>query len=161
MKFHHLIEINDPLNPLIDELSREQLWRGLVLRAEDPVPFVVGLDACRITARASAQIERELRFGELVILDTVRFEHGRRVSYHTAAQAGTPAASLAMTIEEPAAGALFVRFEYDSGDTGASDQMQDFYDEFRRDAYRQADIDTIKRIRQLADEGLLDAGSRQ
>ena len=34
MKFEHLIEINDPLNPLIDTLSLEQVWRGLVLRAE-------------------------------------------------------------------------------------------------------------------------------
>lgn len=28
MKFEHLIEINDPLNPLIDTLSLEQVWRG-------------------------------------------------------------------------------------------------------------------------------------
>ena len=33
MQFSHLIQINDPFNPLIDPLSREQLWRGLVLRA--------------------------------------------------------------------------------------------------------------------------------
>jgi len=32
MKFEHLIEINDPLNPLADTMTREQLWRGLVLR---------------------------------------------------------------------------------------------------------------------------------
>jgi len=33
MKFEHLIEINDPLNPLIDALTLEHRWRGLVLRA--------------------------------------------------------------------------------------------------------------------------------
>ena len=33
MKFEHLIEINDPLNPLIDALTVEQLWAGLVLSA--------------------------------------------------------------------------------------------------------------------------------
>ena len=32
MRFEHLIQINDPLMPLLDTLSREQLWRGLVLR---------------------------------------------------------------------------------------------------------------------------------
>ena len=30
MRFEHLIQINDPLMPLLDTLTREQLWRGLV-----------------------------------------------------------------------------------------------------------------------------------
>ena len=51
MKFSHLIQINDPLNPLIDPLSREQLWRGLVLRAENPLLFVMGLDRFEIVER--------------------------------------------------------------------------------------------------------------
>ena len=48
MKFEHLIEINDPLNPLMDTLTREQLWRGLVLHAESPKLFVPHLDECTI-----------------------------------------------------------------------------------------------------------------
>ena len=40
MKFSHLVQINDSLNPLIDSLPREQLWRGLVMRAENPLLFV-------------------------------------------------------------------------------------------------------------------------
>ena len=155
MKFNHLIEINDPLNPLIDPLTREQLWRGLVLRAEDPVPFLVGLDGCRIVERSDDGLRRELQFGALRVLDRVRFEPMRRVHYETDAQDTMPAATLVMTIEEPGPGLLFVRFEYDSGEDGAGDRVQEFYDQFRRNAYQQADIDTIKRIRQLADEGLL------
>ena len=49
MKFNHLIQINDPLNPLIDSLTREQLWRGLVLRAESPRLFMPHLDDCRLS----------------------------------------------------------------------------------------------------------------
>ena len=33
MNYEHLVQINDPLNPLLDTLTREQLWAGLVLRA--------------------------------------------------------------------------------------------------------------------------------
>ena len=51
MKFEHLVQINDPLMPLLDPLTRSQVWRGLVRRAEDPVPFILGLDDCRILAR--------------------------------------------------------------------------------------------------------------
>ena len=54
MKFEHLIEINDPLNPLIDTLSLEQVWRGLVLRAESPRLFVPHLDECQISERSDA-----------------------------------------------------------------------------------------------------------
>ena len=39
MKFDHLIQINDPQNPLIPPLSRHQVWLGLLHRVEDPLPF--------------------------------------------------------------------------------------------------------------------------
>ena len=32
MNFEHLIQINDPENPLIDPLHRDQLWLGLLYR---------------------------------------------------------------------------------------------------------------------------------
>ena len=71
MKFEHLIEINDPLNPLIDSLTREQLWRGLVLHAESPKLFVPHLDECDISERSDSGFSRRLRYGELVIEDKV------------------------------------------------------------------------------------------
>ncbi|NCW78771.1 MAG: DUF1857 family protein, partial [Oxalobacteraceae bacterium] len=73
MKFTHLIEINSPDNPLIVPLSREQLWRGLVLRAERPTLFVMGLDACEITQRSEHMLSRTLQFGQLTVRDEVRF----------------------------------------------------------------------------------------
>ena len=51
LNFEHLIQINDPLNPLVDSLTPEQLWEGLVLRAEQPQLFVLGLDTCDILSR--------------------------------------------------------------------------------------------------------------
>lgn len=42
MNFEHLIQINDPSNPLVESLTREQLWEDLVLRAEQPQLFVLG-----------------------------------------------------------------------------------------------------------------------
>lgn len=52
MKFVHLIEINAADNPLIAPLTRAQVWRGLVMRAERPTLFVLALDACEITGRS-------------------------------------------------------------------------------------------------------------
>src|SRR4051812_26486251 len=115
MKFEHLIEINDPLNPLIDTLTRAQLWRGLVLRAEAPMQFVPHLDACMLGERSDECLQRTLRYGELVIEDTVWFTPQQQLRYEVAAQGEISASSLVVTIEEPSADTLFVRFAYDDG----------------------------------------------
>jgi hypothetical protein len=70
------------------------------------------------------------------------------------AQKDIPASSLTMSIEEPQSGIFFVRFEYDDG-TGESEE--EFYNDFRRSAYKEADIDTIRIIRRLAEEGRFDS----
>jgi len=73
MKFNHLIVINDPLNPLIEPLTRNRLWQGLVLRAEQPMRFVPHLDQCDLLQRTGDVLQRELRYGTLVIRDEVTF----------------------------------------------------------------------------------------
>ncbi|MDB5823761.1 MAG: hypothetical protein JWR21_2465 [Herminiimonas sp.] len=156
MNFAHLVEINDPLNPLIDTLSREQLWRGLVLRVERPKMFVPWLDHCEIVLRSDASIERELRYGDLVIRDQVSFLPQLQVHVHVPKQNDIPASDLNMTIEEPQPGLLFIRFEYEDNSPARSTDDA-FYNEFRRSAYQESDIDTVRVIRELAANGVLDA----
>ena len=67
MRFEHLVQINDPLNPLIDPLTRDQLWRGLMRYIETPVAFVEGLDSGRVTSRDGNVLHRELHFGRRVV----------------------------------------------------------------------------------------------
>ncbi len=157
MKFTHLIEINIPGNPLLVPLTREQLWRGLVLRAERPTLFLLGLDACDITARTHDSLSRTLRFGQLVVHDHVRFHSLENVHYHVPQQDGIPMSDLTMTIEEPQPGALFVRFEYDDHNPAQETKEESFYNDFKREAYKEADIDTIRMIRQLAQDGQLNS----
>jgi len=157
MKFTHLIEINTPGNPLIALLSRAQLWRGLVLRAERPTLFLIGLDSCEITARSANGLSRRLNFGKLQVVDEVRFQALEKVHYHVPQQNDIPTSDLIMTIEEPQPGALFVRFAYDDHRESPESDEESFYNDFRREAYKESDIDTIRTIRQLADEGQLDS----
>ena len=157
MKFTHLVEINMPDNPLVMIITREQLWRGLVLRAEQPTLFVMGLDACEITSRTDDALSRTLRFGALLVCDEVTFTPHQLVHYHVPQQASIPASDLTMTIEEPQPGALFVRFEYDDHNDALETDEESFYNGFRRDAYKEADIDTVRVIRELAQQGGLDA----
>ena len=157
MKFTHLIEINDPLNPLIDPLTSEQLWRGLVMRAEQPMLFVEHLDDCQLLEKSMESVTRELRYGKVVIRDIVSYLPQLQVRYQVPPQRDLVGSSLTMTIEQPQPEALFVRFSYaDEGAAEASaDSDEEMYDEFRRSAYLQSDIDTIRVIRELAEAGKL------
>jgi hypothetical protein len=157
MKFEHLIEINDPLNPLVDTLTREQLWRGLVLRAEAPKLFIPHLDECDISERESGSFKRRLRYGDLVVEDTVLLTPLQEVRYEVPAQGEISASTLVMTIEAPTNAMLYVRFSYDDGKGEAEDEASKMYDEFKKSAYQEADIDTVRIVRQMAEQGNLDA----
>lgn len=157
MKFNHIVEINDPLNPLIEPLTCEQLWRGLVLRAEDPKMFVPYLDDCRLFDRTADALSRELRYGELVILDRVTYFPQEQIHFQVPQQEEIPASSLTMSIEEPQSEIFIIRFAYDDGMSEAESPVDAFYNEFRHSAYRESDIDTVRIIRQLAEEGRLGA----
>jgi len=157
MIFHHLIEINDPLNPLIEPLTRRQLWHGLKLRAESPMLFVPHLDSCSLSERAGDSVCRTLTYGELVIRDSVHYFPQEKVIYRVPAQGEIPASSLQMTIEERQPEVFLVRFDYDDGNGEAESTVDAFYNNFRRSAYTEADIDTIRIIRAMAAEGRLEA----
>ena len=156
MKFEHLIEINDPLNPLIDSLTREQLWRGLVLRAESTQ--AVHAPPGRMhhqRTREPAASAAACRFGELVIDDRVILTPLQEVRYEVPAQGEIAASRLTMTIEAPGEGVLCVRFRYDDGhDVRHRRTANAMYEEFKKSAYQEADIDTIKhRARSWRREG--------
>ena len=150
MKFSHIVQINDPLNPLIDPLTREQLWRGLVLRAENPLLFVLALDRYEIVERGENTLTRVLHFGALRLRDRVEFVPMQQVRYAIEAVGDSPAATLTMTIEEPGAQQLLVRFDYETLQQDASAPLEAFYGDFAKQAYVEADIDTVSIIRRLA-----------
>lgn len=153
LRFEHLVQVNDRDDPRVAPMRRQQLWRGLVMRAEFPASFVPWLDECRIE-RDGDDLLRTLRFGQHTVRDRVRFEGENAVDY-TILDAGEGASfHLSMRIEQPTLDGLFVRFTYESWSPDHQDG--DPHVGAIREAYRLADIDTIFRIRQLAASGLLD-----
>jgi hypothetical protein len=156
--FEHLVQINDPLMPLLDALTRDQLWQGLVLRAEQPTRFVLGLAGSQLLGREDrpgrTTLRRALDFGSFEVTDRVELAPQQRTQTHTAAGPTWPASRLTITIEEPAPGQLFLRFLYEfDSDSVADDDPQ--ADALRRQAYLSADLDTVARIRELAANGEL------
>ncbi|HEY2344281.1 MAG TPA: AtaL-like protein [Xanthomonadaceae bacterium] len=153
LHFEHLVQINDPDDPRVAPMRREQLWRGLVMRAQFPASFVPWLDDCSIE-QDGADLLRTLRFGSQVVHDRVHFDGEDAVDYTVTDDDDGSSFRMSMRIEQPTLDALFVRFTYESW--SPDHHAGDPHIGAVREAYRLADIDTVFRIRQLADSGLLD-----
>jgi hypothetical protein len=125
--------------------------------AESPKLFVPHLTSAPSASAAKTSFRRNRRFGALSIDDRVTLTPMKQVRYDVHAQGDISASSLTVTIEMPEQHLLFVRFRYDDGHDAATDAANAMYDEFKKSAYQEADIDTIGILRALAAEGRLDA----
>ena len=153
MRFEHLIEINDPRNPMVPLLTREQLWQGLMFRAEDATHFLPGLEACIILERSNSRLHRRLDFGRAAIEDTVTWSHHEWMCFTVARSPTHAGGTLTIRIEEPEHGHLFLRFAYATtlGETPGDEDAA--YAGFVESAYRESDIETVRVIRALLARG--------
>lgn len=149
MKFEHLVQINDLHNPLVKNLSREQLWKGLVLRVESPTRFMPHLDKAELAEKTPGSVKRVLHYGKLQVADTVTYLPQQYIHIDVPEQGEITRSHMRMMIEEPGDGALFVRFIYEVADVQTEDGMQQMYEDYRRSAYVNADIEAIGIIREL------------
>lgn len=148
MKFEHLVIVNEPSNPLIQDLSREDLWFGLLCRVEEPCLFLPGLNRCTILSREDTALARELHFGQVVVRDRVRLVPMSSVTFESDRTEAHAGGSLTISIEEPEPDALMLRFVYRTTlpDGEGADGR---YAGFVRSAYHESDLDTVRVIRQL------------
>ncbi len=155
MKFTHVIEITNPLIPLPHPLSRAQLWRGLILRAENPKLFVPWLDTFTILERTEQTLSRELQYGQLRVRDEVRLLAPSQLWFHVPAQGDLPLSQLVISIEEPGPDVVVVRFEYASEAPVHNTPEEEVFEKYRRAAYVDTDVESIRLIRQMAANGRL------
>jgi len=155
MNFEHLIQINDPENPLIAPLNRAQIWEGLVHRIENPMPFLPGLESCTILERQANELLRELNFGPAVIQDRVTLAEAQWVRFDIQPSPTHPGGSLTITIEEPQPAFLFLRFAYRTTLASDPNSEERAYIEYIKSAYHQSDVDCVRLIRTLAAGGSL------
>jgi len=145
--------------PLLDTLTRNQLWQGLIVRAEDPIQFVLGLEGATIHSREVSgdvhELTRTLDFGSFRVEDRVRLVRDRSSEVRTEAGPTWPASRLTITIEEPEPELLFLRFVYEFDEAAGSDERDPLIVGLREQAYESADLDTVIRIRALAEQGVL------
>lgn len=154
MRFEHLIQITDPDDNLVPPMSRDELWRGLMLRVEQPQRFDLGPDRCEVEIGADQdRRRRELHFGALRFRDTVCLEPGRRVRFKPEPHDDQPPVGLAIAIEEPVDGTLLLRFVYSS--EGQPPPGEAGLWRLREQAWLEHDRDMVRTLREWQAAGEL------
>jgi hypothetical protein len=144
MRFEHLLQVNDPGNARIPPMSRAELWRGLLVRVESPQRFELGPDRCEArTGDTEQERVRSIHFGSLRFEDHVRLEPEHRIVFVPLPHEGAAPVHLSITIEEPAPGALFLRFVY-SADADEDKALQGL----REQAWLELDRDMLRTLRE-------------
>lgn len=151
MQFEHLVEINNPDAAGIEILTPAQLWRGLLLRMEYPQQFQPGVQDCSVTRLDTDEWLRVIDYGRAQIRDRVRLIPEQAVEVEVLGSVGLKA-RLRIQIEQPQ-DRLWLRFAYTVESPEHQEGTQ--YADYIRAAYRQADEETVFRIRQLAATGVL------
>ncbi|MDD2885764.1 MAG: SRPBCC family protein [Dechloromonas sp.] len=155
MNFEHLIAINDPNNPLVLPLSRQQIWQGLLHRVDNPRPFLPGLESCTLLERSATMLKRRLVFGPAVIEDHVTLVDQHAVCFAIQPSEQHAGGSLTITIEEPASQHFFLRFAYVTTLGVQANSEDAAYIDYVKSAYQQSDLDCVRLIRTLAADGEL------
>jgi hypothetical protein len=141
------------------QLTREDIWKGLVAKAENALPFVPAMTYCEVTARTADTIEREIefrgeRFGERITFDPMNEVEFVRTS-------GSVLGTIRNRIEEDDDGDLALRFSFDlelSGVAPGSQEEKDYETTMKGDYLKAVDA-TLGAIRRWVREGTPAAGA--
>lgn len=108
-----------PVNENGETLSRDQLWLGLVLKAENPVPFLAAMSACEIVDRGENWLLRNITLRGEEMQERVTFEPEERVLF--VRTKGSALGSILNEIVETDAGDLALRFTFNLTVDGLED----------------------------------------
>ena len=152
LEFEHIIQVNDLSNDAIAVRSRAQLWRGLILRAQQPDKFNQSL-SYSYKPLSENEFLRTTSAGESSFYERVVLTP--QVKIHTGTGDSEQISSESTAeIEEPEPNSLFIRFTY-KRELGDSNSEIDI-GEHLKSAYVQIDRDAIAMIRVMAENNLFD-----
>jgi hypothetical protein len=145
----HALPVNVPDEPSLD---RQQVWEGLVLKANNALPFVPAMTYCEVTQRHSDTVfDRDIDFRGQRFTERITLEAPYRVTFTRIA--GPVLGTIANEIESTDDGDLALRFSFAlvvTGVAGGSAEEQAYADSMTGD-YLQAVAATLNAMRRLAE----------
>jgi len=148
------IRVNsDPSEP---KLTRSLVWRGLTMKAENPLPFVPVITACRIVERhGEDRFVREIVDKGDAITEVVTFYPERMVKFERTA--GRVLGTIHNEIVDDADGDLALKFTFNlavEGVEASSAEEREFAASMEQ-GYLMAVAATLKAMRKLVEENAL------
>jgi ketosteroid isomerase-like protein len=149
------LPVNSNLAPGDPVLSAPDIWHGLVMKAENPVPFVKPITACKILERTANGLVREIVHKGETLRERITYDVGRSVTF--VRETGTERGTIVNEIVDDPADGLLLRFAFKlevAGMKHGSPEEQAFAKSMEND-YVPAVNATIMQIRKLVREGKL------
>ncbi|MFZ3308909.1 MAG: SRPBCC family protein [Xanthobacteraceae bacterium] len=147
------IKVNaDPGEPA---LTRGLVWRGLLMKAENPLPFVPVISSCKIIARHHDGLTREIVDRGDPITERVTFDPERMVTFERLS--GRILGTILNEIVEDDDGELALRFTFTLSVPGAregGDEERQVAADMER-GYLMAVASTLNAVRKLIDNKAL------
>lgn len=156
MRFEHIIEVNSPqlaMHSVMPAFTRAQLWQGLMMRVQAPQRFPNGPESCEWQETGPGVFARTLRFGQHVLQDQVKVVAHESLQFTPEPHGDTAPIRLTITIEEPQARQMVLRFVYLA--LGAQTAEEAYYNDYRHSAWLHHDRDMVKTLREWLDQGEL------
>jgi Domain of unknown function (DUF1857) len=153
------IPVNDRNNPDQPILTRHQVWRGLVLKAENALPFVPKMTKCETFERGDNYLIRDVVFRGEPARERVTFYPEQKVQFDRLS--GNTLGTILNEIEEDDKENLFLRFTFSLEKEGIppnSPEEQAYAKQMEGD-YLGAVQATLTAIRQWVKEGTLESQS--
>ena len=146
-----------PINDTEPRLTRAQIWQGLVLKAENPVPFLETMSACTVIERGEDWLLRDFTLRGEDMQERVTFEPEERVTF--ARTKSSAMGTIMNEIVELDDGEMGLRFTFtldvDGLEDGSAEEAA--FAERMSESYFQGVDSTLAEIRRRVTAGELDA----
>jgi len=106
-KLSRTIPVNEPGQL---RLSRADVWKGLLMKANNALPFVPAMKKCEVLEKGEGWLVRDVVVGNEALREKVTFEPERRVVFERVA--GNEPGRIENTLGEDAQGNLTLTFSF-------------------------------------------------
>jgi hypothetical protein len=147
------VEVNPPgTAPL---LTRDQMWQGLVMKAENALPFVHAMEACRVLERYPDGFLREIKLRGVSMKERITFTPPVEVYFERVDAQGYDGWIANVLSDGPSGLILTFTFAVGFPDTLPGSPEEKQKGDAVRESYASAVASTLDATRRLASEGRL------
>lgn len=150
IKLSHSVLVNDRGDPQAPVLTRDDVWDGLVMKAENALPFVPKMEKCDVVEQRENFILRDIRFAGDDLREAVTLTPKTSVEFRRVQ--GRVQGVITNEILESSNGELELKFsfalEIEGTEPGSREERD--YEAAMREAYLGAVVATLGAIRKMA-----------